>query len=104
MVGGRLDTPRDTEDTAPTELREAYERGRRDEQGRRRRHPLGMTVTFILAAIGVVTLGLAAANGGSFQGAGLVADQGVAQATGRAAPVVRQAASDARDQVASAVR
>ena len=51
------------------DVREAYERGRRDERASRRRHPVFMTFTFIAAACGVVFLVLAAVNG-SFTRAG----------------------------------
>jgi hypothetical protein len=100
MVGGPLESDKETEALVQTDLRHAYERGRKDERALRRRHPIGMTLTFVLAIVGVGTLVLAALNG-SFTGAGRVADNGVAQATGRAAPVVSRAASDAKDQVAS---
>lgn len=101
MVGGPIETDGEDEALVQTELRQAYERGRRDERARRRRHPIGMTITFALALVGVAALILAAMNG-SFTGAGQVADNGIATATGRAAPAVHQAANDARDQLASA--
>ena len=100
MAGGPLEADRETEALVQTELRQAYERGRRDERALRRRHPIGMTVTFILAIVGIVTLILGAVNG-SFAGAGQMADNGIATATGRAAPAVHQAAADAQNQVAS---
>jgi hypothetical protein len=68
------------------DLREAYERGRRDERASRRRHPLGMTVTFVAAAVGLVLLVLAAVNGSFGRGGDLV-DQQLAIATNRTAPV-----------------
>jgi hypothetical protein len=76
------------------DLREAYERGRRDERATKRRHPIFMTFLFITAAIGVVLLGLAAING-SFTRAGGVVDQNLAIAANRAEPAVRDAATDA---------
>jgi hypothetical protein len=103
MAGGPIEPDRETEALAKTELRQAYERGRKDERALRRRHPVSMTLTFVLALVGVATLVLAAVNG-SFAGAGQMADNGVAQATGRAAPVVSRAAADTRDQVASLAR
>src|SRR5438552_837784 len=66
-----------------TDLREAYERGRRDERASRRRHPVGMTLTFLSAAVGVVLLVLAAVNG-SFSRAGGVVDENLAVAVNRA--------------------
>jgi hypothetical protein len=62
------------------DLREAYERGRRDERASRRRHPIGMTLTFLAAAVGVIVLILAAING-SFSGAGEVVDSSLSAAT-----------------------
>jgi hypothetical protein len=76
------------------DVREAYERGRRDERASRRRHPIFMTFTFIAAACGVVFLVLAAVNG-SFTRAGGVVDQNLSIAVSRAAPQVRDAAGQA---------
>ena len=69
------------------DLREAYERGRRDERASRRRHPVGMTLTFAAAAVGVVLLVLAAVNG-SFGRGGDMVDHQLAIATNRAPPSV----------------
>jgi predicted anti-sigma-YlaC factor YlaD len=85
------------------DLREAYERGRRDERASRRRHPIGMTVTFALAAIGLVLLVLAGVNG-SFTTAGTVVDQNLQLAVNRAGPAVSQAADNAQAKVADATR
>lgn len=85
------------------DLREAYERGRRDERASRRRHPIGMTITFVLAAIGLVLLALAGWNG-SFTTAGAVIDQNLQLAMNRAGPTVSQAANDAQAKVADATR
>ncbi|HEY0435143.1 MAG TPA: hypothetical protein VGC92_00785, partial [Phenylobacterium sp.] len=65
-----------------TDLREAYERGRRDERSSRRRHPIGMTLMFLAALVGVIILVLAAVNG-SFSGAGQVVDSALSAATNR---------------------
>jgi hypothetical protein len=93
MADARLD--RDAPDALDrADLREAYERGRRDERATKRRHPIFMTFLFITAAIGVVLLALAAING-SFTRAGGVVDQNLAIAANRAEPVVRDAATDA---------
>lgn len=95
MVGGRpgddVNAP-DSQDKV--DLREAYERGRRDERGRRRRHPIGMTFTFAAALVGVAILALALVNG-SFGRAGEVVDQQLTIAR----PMASQAASDAGDQL-----
>lgn len=77
-----------------SDLREAYERGRRDERATRKRHPIAMTVTVVAAAVGLVVMGLAAVNG-SFSRAGGVVDQNLTVAADRAEPVVRDAAADA---------
>jgi hypothetical protein len=99
MVGARLETE-DRTDAVETDaldkadLREAYERGRRDERAARPRHPLLMTLTFAAALIGVVMLVLAAVNG-SFARAGGVVDEKLSVALNRAEPQVRDAASQA---------
>ncbi|WP_372782069.1 hypothetical protein [Phenylobacterium sp.] len=76
------------------ELREAYERGRKDERASRKRHPIFMTFTFIAAICGVALLALAAANG-SFTRGGDVADQSLQAAVTKAEPQVRDAADKA---------
>ena len=94
-----------THDTNPDldrqELREAYNRGRRDERAGRKRHPILMTLMFLAAAIGAVLIALALANG-SFGGAGQVVDQNLTTAADRAEPVVRNAAADASQAVKDA--
>jgi hypothetical protein len=95
MVGGRLEK----DDRAPdaldkADLREAYERGRRDERGQRKRHPMLMTVTFLLAVVGVVMLAMAAVNGSFMRGGGVV-DQQLNVVADRAAPAVNDAAASA---------
>jgi predicted anti-sigma-YlaC factor YlaD len=110
MVGARLDTDNrldsadivardrdlDTRDRAEVraDLREAYERGRKDERASRRRHPVFMALTFAAALVGVVLLVLAAVNG-SFTQAGGVVDETLSVAVNRAEPQVRDAASQA---------
>jgi hypothetical protein len=84
-----------------TDLREAYERGRRDARLARRRHPVTMTLMVIAALIGVIILALAAVNG-SFSGAGDVVDRNLATAADRAEPMVRGAASEAGQAVRDA--
>ena len=76
------------------DLREAYDRGRRDERASRKRHPVFMTLMFLAAAVGMVFIVLAATNG-SFGRAGNVVDQNLTVAADRAEPVVRDAAGDA---------
>jgi Sec-independent protein translocase protein TatA len=100
MVGGRLgdrpDKPRDGAELT-ADLREAYDRGRRDERARRRRHPIGMTLTFIVALVGLVVLVLAAVNG-SFGRAGESIDRGLTIAR----PAASQAAATASEQLRDA--
>jgi len=91
MVGERRDAQADD---LKADLREAYERGRRDERATRKRHPVLMTFTFIAAAVGLALMALAAFNG-SFTRAGGVVDQNLSVAANRAEPAVRDAASDA---------
>jgi hypothetical protein len=76
------------------DVREAYERGRKDERASRRRHPIFMTLTFVAAICGVALLALAAING-SFAGGGSVADQNLQAVVNKAEPQVRGAAGQA---------
>ena len=75
------------------EVREAYERGRRDERKARKRHPIMMTLTFAAALVGSLVLALAVKEG-SFARSGGIVDHGLALATNRAQPVVMDAARD----------
>jgi hypothetical protein len=103
MVGARLDTDgtaslnreldRDRDETR-ADLREAYERGRKDERAARKHHPLLMTLTFVAALVGIAILALAAVNG-SFARAGSVVDQNLHVAVNRTEPQVRDAAAQA---------
>jgi putative intracellular protease/amidase len=85
-------------DAERSDLRQAYELGRRDARKQRRRHPILMTFVVIAAAVGLVVMALAAVNG-SFSGAGTVVDQNLATAADQAEPVVRGAAADAGQAV-----
>jgi cytochrome bd-type quinol oxidase subunit 1 len=93
------DTAARREDAA--DLRDAYERGRKDAKQARRRHPVAMTFTIVAAIVGVIVLALAAING-SFSGAGAVVDQNLATAAVQAEPVVRDAATQAGQAVKDA--
>lgn len=75
------------------EVRDADERGRRDERRARKRHPIMMSLTFAAALVGGVVLVLAAKEG-SFARSGGIVDHGLAAATNRAEPVVMDAARD----------
>ena len=98
MVTARLDRDEAGPDAlARADLREAYERGRRDERASRRRHPVAMTLTFVAALVGVVLLALAAVNG-SFSRAGGVVDENLNTAVTRAEPQVRDAGQSVRQK------
>lgn len=102
MVGGRLRNEPNTQDALDrADVREAYERGRRDERSTRKRHPVLMTFTFIAAIVGVALLALAAVNG-SFTRAGGVVDQNLNVAANKAEPAVRDAASNAGESLRNA--
>ncbi|WP_310541269.1 hypothetical protein [Phenylobacterium sp.] len=94
MLWKRRDTI-STEALAPEEheVRNAYERGRRDERKARKRHPIMMTLTFAAALVGSLVLALAIKEG-SFARSGGIVDHGLALATNRAQPVVMDAARD----------
>lgn len=85
-------------DAERSDLRQAYELGRRDATKARRRHPIIMTFLIVAAAVGLVVMALAAVNG-SFGGAGTVVDQNLATAADQAEPVVRGAAAGASEAV-----
>jgi predicted anti-sigma-YlaC factor YlaD len=104
MIGGRPgDDARTPETLEKADLREAYDHGRRDERARRKRHPIGMTVTFALALVGVVILGLAIFNG-SFGRAGQVVDNSLSIAADQAAPAASQAAANAGQSLRDATQ
>lgn len=88
-------------DPERSDLRQAYEMGRRDARRDRKRHPVLMTFTIVAAAIGLIVLALAAVNG-SFGSAGVVVDQNLATAADQAEPVVRGAATGAGEAVRGA--
>ena len=95
MIGGRLNKDDPSPDALEkADLRQAYERGRRDERAARKRHPMLMTLTVIAALVGVVLLVLAAVHG-SFGRAGGVVDRHLNVAAQKAEPAVREAASNA---------
>lgn len=83
-----------------SDLKEAYRLGRKDERARRKRHPVLMTVLFLLALAGAAFLALAALNG-SFSGAGQVADHNLSVAADRAEPAIQGAAGEAAETLRS---
>jgi len=101
VVAHPTDNDHTRRDEVQADLREAYERGRKDARAARRRHPVLMTLTVLAAVVGVVLLALAAVNG-SFRGAGEVVDENLAMAADRAEPAVRDAAGDARRTIGDA--
>ncbi|WP_269715212.1 hypothetical protein [Caulobacter sp. NIBR2454] len=56
-------------------VREAYERGRKDERSRRRDSPLLVCLVVLLALAGAVALTTAATHGGSFAEGGAAIDR-----------------------------
>jgi hypothetical protein len=98
VVARTTSTHRDDPDRL--EIREAYNRGRRDERASRKRHPVLMTLLFLAAAVGVALMVLAAVNG-SFGAAGHVADKSLATAADQAEPAVRDAGAAVSNAVTS---
>jgi hypothetical protein len=94
MVVARVDSNAASDELDRADLRDAYERGRRDERASRRRHPVAMTLTVAAALVGVVLLMLAAVNG-SFSRAGQVVDEKLNIAVTKAEPRMRDAATQA---------
>ena len=92
-----------TRETDPDrlDLREAYDRGRRDERATKKRHPIFMTLMFLAAAVGLALIVMAAVNG-SFGKAGQVADQSLAVAADKAEPVVQCAVNNAGQAIDNA--
>jgi hypothetical protein len=78
------------------DVKSAYDKGRRDERASRKRHPFMMGGLIVLAAAGASLITLAAIKG-SFGEAGAVADQNIAAAAERAAPVVHDAVTGVTD-------
>lgn len=75
------------------DLRDAYDRGRRDERAQRKRHPLMMTLLVMAALAGGAMLAVAAMEG-SFGRGGEVVDRNLSAAADRAEPAVRDAAQE----------
>ncbi len=88
-------TPRTAPAASKAELREAYQRGRRDERARRRRSTLIMLSLSVAALAGAGMLAVSVWQG-SFSGGGAVVDQQIAYAADTAQPKLRAAAGDAR--------
>jgi Tfp pilus assembly protein PilX len=93
----------DTRETvlSDKDLRDAYDRGRSDEAVRHKRNWLLTIVTALLALIGLIVLVLAALNG-SFARGGAVIDQQLSLAADQAEPAVRNAASEAAEEIREA--
>jgi hypothetical protein len=83
-------------------IRDAYERGRKDERHSRRRHPFIMAGLLVLAAAGASMITLAAMTG-SFGEGGAVADMRLAQAADNTAPVIDRAITSTQDAARDAL-
>ena len=83
------------------EVRDAYERGRKEERARRKRHPILGLIVFVLALVGGIMLFLAIRDG-SFTAGGQAADQQVAVVQEKA-PAVLATAGDKAEEVARSV-
>jgi hypothetical protein len=81
------------------DVKEAYDRGRREERARHRSHPFLALIVFAIAVVGGIMLFLAIREG-SFSGAGQVADQQLAVAQAEAPGVI----ANARDNVSEAAQ
>ena len=92
---------RETVALTDKDLRDAYDRGRRDEAVRHKRNWLWTIVEALLALVGVVVLALAALNG-SFERGGRVLDEQLWSARTQATPAIQNAASSATDAVRDA--
>ena len=80
------------------DLRDAYDRGRRDEAVRHKRNWLLTIAAALLALVGLIVLVLAAING-SFARGGTVIDRQLSIAVDQAEPAVRNAASEAAEEI-----
>jgi len=92
---------RDSVTITDKELRDAYDRGRRDEAARHHRNWLWIIVEALLALVGVIVLVLAALNG-SFERGGRVIDEQLSIARVEAAPTIPNAAADAGTAIQNA--
>ncbi|MGE5567036.1 MAG: hypothetical protein ACM3YN_12910 [Parcubacteria group bacterium] len=92
---------RDTVALTDKDLRDAYDRGRRDEAVRHRRNWLWTIIEALLALVGVIVLVLAALNG-SFERGGRVIDEQLWSARVEATPAIQNAASSATNAVRDA--
>jgi hypothetical protein len=72
------------------DVKDAYDRGRRDERAGRKRHPILALIVVLVAIVGGVMLFLAVREG-SFSRAGQVADQQLAVAKAEAPGVIATA-------------
>jgi len=106
---GKIDARNSVQDRAliqerDTALRQAYDRGRRDDRARRpRRHgaPLLTFLLVLVAAAGAFEIYLAIQNGG-FANGGRVVDQNIANATATASQATRNTADKAADALQNA--
>lgn len=83
-----------------SELRAAYERGRKEERARHRRSPFLVLGLVAAALVGAASLGLAVVNG-SFREGGAVMDAGVTTAAREAVPTIKKGAAAVQDTLSS---
>jgi hypothetical protein len=83
------------------DIKEAYDRGRRDERSRHRRSPLLTLAVVAVALVGAILIGLAVREG-SFSRAGQVADQQLGVAADQASVASRDAAAATGEAVRDA--
>jgi hypothetical protein len=88
--------PHPSTDVGPTDhaLKDAYERGRREERARHRRSPMIAMALVAVALVGGASLVLAVKEG-SFQDGGAVMDRSVSTAAREAGPTLKKATDEA---------
>jgi hypothetical protein len=84
-----------------TDIKDAYERGRREERLRRRRSPILGLFVLVLVLIGAGMIYLAVENG-SFSSGGAVVDQSLAKVSQTARAPIRGAADKTGDALQNA--
>lgn len=94
---------RETVALTDKDLRDAYDRGRRDEAVRHKRNWLGTIIEALLALVGIIVLVLAALNG-NFERGGRVIDEQLWSARTEATPAIQNAASSAANTASNAVQ
>lgn len=96
MLWNRPKHPHPGAHHADHDVKAAYERGRRDERARRKRHPVLMSLTVLAAAVGATVIALAGLEG-SFARGGSVVDHNLGVAANRAVGQASEAMDRARN-------